>query len=333
MPLRLIEAIVPDRSPDDLQEAFDEKPILGLWAAPYGGDCTQLRILLQSEHCEAVLDWLESRYTHSDQFRTMLFAIEATLPRPEREDSDSSAGSEPELKQADRVSREELYDDALDSAHLSWVFVVMVVLSTVVASVGLLRDDVAVIIGAMVMAPLLGPNMSLAFATTLGDVQLAGRALTVNVLGLITAAALAIGTGLTVAVDADTPALAARTAVGLGDVLLALAAGTAGALSFTRGIPAALIGVMVAVALLPPLATAGLLAGAREFELAFQAALLVGINVICVNLAAVGTFLVQGIRPRAWHEADRARRATRIALAFWTGLLAVLILLMYLAQR
>jgi uncharacterized membrane protein len=53
----------------------------------------------------------------------------------------------------------------------------MVVLSTIVAAVGLARDNAAIVIGAMVMAPLLGPNMALSLATTLGDTKLAFRAL------------------------------------------------------------------------------------------------------------------------------------------------------------
>ena len=60
--------------------------------------------------------------------------------------------------------------------------------------------------------------------------------------------------------------------------------------------------------------------------------LLLTANVICVNLAGVGTFIVQGIRPRSWWEANRAKRASRIAAGIWTGLLILLVIVVAFAQ-
>ena len=108
------------------------------------------------------------------------------------------------------------------------------------------------------------------------------------------------------------------------DIVLALAAGAAGALVFTTGVPAMLVGVMVAVALLPPLVTAGLRVAVRGGAGTGGALLLLMTNVICVNLAAVVTFLVRGVGPRTWWEADKARRATRKAVILWGALLVVL---------
>jgi uncharacterized membrane protein len=86
-----------------------------------------------------------------------------------------------------------------------------------------------------------------------------------------------------------------------------------------------LVGVMVAVALLPPLVAAGLLAGAGLWGPAGGALTLLIINITCINLAAVATFLVQKVRPRTWWEEERARKATRIAVATWVIMLAVLV--------
>ncbi len=113
----------------------------------------------------------------------------------------------------------------------------------------------------------------------------------------------------------------------MGDIALALASGSAGALSFTMGLPSALIGVMVAVALLPPLVTLGMLMGAGLTDPAVGALLLLLVNIICVNLAGVGTFLFQGVRPRTWWEASRAKKSTTIAIVIWTILLIILMLI------
>jgi uncharacterized hydrophobic protein (TIGR00341 family) len=129
-------------------------------------------------------------------------------------------------------------------------------------------------------------------------------------------------------VDPGVPELALRAQVAYPDLVLALASGAAGAMSFTRGISASLIGVMVAVALLPPLVAMGLFIGAGMWQIAWSSGLLLLTNVVSVNLAAVCTFLIQGVRPMRWYEEKRARKATRLAIILWLvslGLLAVAI--------
>ena len=89
---------------------------------------------------------------------------------------------------------------------------------------------------------------------------------------------------------------------------------------------------MVAVALLPPLVATGLLLGTGDLPAAGNAALLTLTNVVCVNLAGVLTFLVQGVRPRRWVEVEQARASTRIAVALWVLTLAVLAAAIWLAR-
>ncbi len=223
------------------------------------------------------------------------------------------------------VSREELVDDITRGAKLTPMFIVQTILATMVAAVGLLRDDTAIIIGAMVIAPLLGPNVSLCLATTLGDLDLAKRSILTNAAGMAVALMVSMGIGLLFAVDLSSPAIASRTEVHTGDLVLGLASGCAGALAFTTGVPASLIGVMVSVALLPPFTVVGLLLAKGDWPSAFGGLLLLATNIICVNLAGVFTFSLQGIRPRTWWETKRARRATRIAVITWSLLLLLLL--------
>ena len=139
--------------------------------------------------------------------------------------------------------------------------------------------------------------------------------------------------GVLVHVNPASPEVASRNAVGLGDIAVALASGSAGALAFTTGVSATLIGVMVAVALLPPLVTFGLLLGGGQPVLAMGALSLFLMNLICVNLAGVMTFLAQGIRPAIWWEKDRAAKATRVAIGLWAALLAALVGMILLLRK
>jgi len=186
------------------------------------------------------------------------------------------------------------------------------------------RDNVAVVVGAMVIAPLLAPNMALALATTLGDGPLFTRAIRANAVGAVLSLALAVGIGLVIPIDPPFGVeIAARTQLGFHDLVLALASGAAGALALTAGARSSLVGVMVAVALMPPLVVTGMLLAGGHWGAASSAAMLVAANVICVNLAAIATFLLRGIRPRAWWEAAASARKSRFALSIWLLLLAL----------
>ena len=82
----------------------------------------------------------------------------------------------------------------------------------------------------------------------------------------------------------------------------------------------------------PPLVAFGMLLGDGRFVPARGAMLILLANVVCINLAGVGTFLLQGVRPRSWWEEERARQATRIAIVAWCALLAILGLIVFLSQ-
>lgn len=337
MALRLIETVLPKQYQHKVEEMLKDHKVMGIWQSDLSHDQIMVRVLLPTKETEPVLDLLKKHYSHVEGFRVILLPVEASLPRPEPQEKKVAEEEKPEPEPASkakpaRISRQELYDDVTQNAELSRVYLVMVVLSSIVAAIGILRNNLVALIGAMVIAPLLGPNVALSLGTTLGDISLVKRALKVNVVGIFIALVLSIIIGLFFTVNPDIHVLASRTDVGLGDILLALAAGIAGALAFTTGIPTALVGVMVAVALLPPLVTFGLLLGSGHWQMALGAMLLLLVNLICINLAGVTTFLAQGIRPITWWEADRANKATRTAILLWGLLLLALVTVILLTQ-
>ncbi|MCC5943134.1 MAG: TIGR00341 family protein [Balneolaceae bacterium] len=284
---------------------------------------------MDANNTEAFLDVAEQIIGDKEGYRLVITAVEATLPRIER-DEEIDERIKPQTEnpwekplQGVRVSREELYNDISDNVGINNVYIAMVTFSTIVAALGILRDNTAVVIGAMVIAPLLGPNVGLALSTTLGDSKLFKKSITTNAVGLVVGFLISVILGFLLPVDETINQIASRTDVHLSDIALALASGAAGVLAYTIGMSAAVIGVMVAVALLPPLVTAGLLIGDMQFELAFYAFLLVLTNVICVNLAAVATFILQGVSPRSWYKAEKAKKINRIALSIWVILVLV----------
>jgi uncharacterized membrane protein len=116
-----------------------------------------------------------------------------------------------------------------------------------------------------------------------------------------------------------------RTDVKPDGIVLALASGSAAVLSLATGLSSALVGVMVAVALLPPAATLGMMLGSGQFNLALGAALLLAVNVVCINLAAKLMFLFKGVKPRTWLEKRKARQSFTLYILIWIVTLAFLL--------
>ena len=332
MSLRLLEVTVEARRLPELRELLAQREIVIHSEAEAPGDCLIVRVVVSAEYTEPLTDALTEVFGGTDSYRVLILSVAAVLPAPEldeEQDVEEDEGAVP----TSRVSREELYQAVSFASRLTPVFLATVALSTVVAAAGLIRGDVAVIIGAMVIAPLLGPTVAFALGLTLGDPPLARLAAKASAAGVAVAFGLSVLIGLLLPVDPTVPELATRTQVGLSDIAIAMAAGSAGSLAYTTGLPTAIIGVMVAVALLPPLVGAGLLLGAGHGGLAVGSTVLVLVNFTCVSLAAVGTFLVRRIRPRTWWESEKAKRATRLAVISWIVLLGLLVGVILLINR
>jgi len=333
MPLRVLELRIGDRDFEDLSDLFADQPVLDIWSDESSEGTAIVWVLIDAAHVEALSDVLMGRLGSGEDFRLVVLPVEATLPSV-RPPSGPGQEGETEREQApaelQRISREELYQELTEESNLTVTYVAMVALSAVVAAIGMTRGDVAIIIGAMVIAPLLGPNIALSLGSTLGDLDLITRSLKSLGAGAVTVAGLAMLLGMALDVDPSAPQILTRTQPEIGDILLALASGAAGSLAFTSGVPTAVVGTMVAVALLPPLVGAGLLVGSGHLGEAVGGLALVLTNITCINLAAIGTFLIQQIRPRAWWETERARRATRIAVSIWVTMLVLLAVLIVL---
>ena len=330
MALRLAHIYLPKDSAGFLDELKEKFTIIEHYEIE-DKNWKEIKLLIDAEMIEPVLDVMENRYGLLEGFRVIVTPVEAVIPRLEVEEkSEVDERIQQGESDAKRIYREELYEDINSVSSGGRTFLLLVILSAFVAAIGLLRANVAIIIGAMVIAPLLGPNMGMVLAATLGDSALAKRSLKSNFTGVAVALSIAVAIGWFSKADIANPEIASRLQVSYADFVLAFASGAAGALSFTSGVPGSLIGVMVAVALLPPLMVFGILVGGGHFQTSLNALLLFVTNVVCVNISGVAMFLYQGVRPNSWWEAKKAKRLTRIAIAVWLALLVALSILIHL---
>ena len=320
MAYQLIQIILPEGRADDIGELLHDITIVSSWRDQLKNHQARIHLLMETGRVESYLQPLPDA-------QAVLLSVEAVIPHPENEQPDGEAQNEEQREQEKkpaRISRQELYNDVAAGISLSTNYLVMVILSTIIAAIGLIRNDMAIIIGAMVLAPLLLPNVAFALANTLGDTNLGWNAVKTTLIGLLLTIFIGIIIGLLVPVDPAIAAIASRTHLGWSDLLLALASGSAGVLTLTGGGKLSLVGVMVAVALMPPLVTGGLLLGRGLYHEGIGALNLALANIICINLAGVITFRLQGISPSTWWEKDKARRASRQATIILLALLVML---------
>ena len=326
MPLRLIEVFAAHGHGDLMAAIAERFSALIFRAEPaQAGDLEVFRIVARPEKQQELIDQIQGVLGKEKSWRINIMAIEATIPEVERPES--------ERPSPEQATREELYAEIERGARIDGVFLLLVVLSTIVAAIGLLENNVTIVIAAMLIAPLLNPNVAMALGSTLGDRELVSRAASTNAAGIAISVLCAAAVGFVSPTQSASAELLSRTTLGYDNVVLALASGAAGALSLTTRLPGALVGVMVAVALLPPAVALGYMIGAAQFELAAGPAALLAVNVVCVNLSAQLVFLSRGVKPRTWLERRAAKESTGISLAVASGLLAVLVAVIYWRQR
>jgi uncharacterized hydrophobic protein (TIGR00341 family) len=327
MQLKIIEVVAPKGHADTIAAIAEQHGAVECWVYGLGdGEQSCVRILTAQKQRQTLVDRIHSQLGSGDNWRLAILPVDGTLPTVEAAEEQTKA----EQARSITATREELYNSVAVGAELHANYMLLVALSTIVAGIGLVTNNVAVVVGAMVIAPLLGPNLALALAAALGDRALMAKAAGTSATGIVIAILLPAVFSLLAPITLDSRELLLRTTVGYDGIALALASGAAAALSLTTGLSTTLVGVMVAVALLPPAATAGLMLGANEMEMATGALALLAVNVISVILAAEVVFFFKGITPHRWFERKEAHQSVALTSAIWLVLLAAAALLIAL---
>ena len=175
-------------------------------------------------------------------------------------------------------------------------FYIMVALSTMIASFGLITNSTAVIIGAMLVAPLMTPIFGIALALIRSDSILLGRAIKAEIAGVVAAILMGVILGMVYPALEPTPEMIARTKPQLFDLLIAVFSGLAGAYALMdEKISPALPGVAIATAIVPPLANTGLCFALGEYVAGVGSFLLFFANFLSILLVASIAFWLFGM--------------------------------------
>ena len=204
----------------------------------------------------------------------------------------------PLFKKAGEDDFKELFLSLKDSAKLSSIFIVLMVLSTLLATTGLFQSSAPVIIGAMILAPLMSPIVSLAMGVVRGEIFLIENSSKTLAIGIATALFFSCIYTYFMPLDTLTTEMKGRLNPNILDLMVAIISGIAGAYANSKSeVAKSLAGVAIAVALVPPLSVTGIAIGWGDLDMIYGSFLLFITNLVGITLAASLTFIVLGYAP------------------------------------
>lgn len=205
--------------------------------------------------------------------------------------------------------REKIVNYLIESSYPGSYFFIMLFASAVIATVGLIIDSAAVIIGSMLVAPFLSPILSLSLGIVLADFALIQRSLKIVGKSVLVVLGMSILFAIFISVpEGYTKEILARASISLPYLYVAIAAGVAASFAVTRSnLYEMMVGVAISVSLLPPLAASGIGFAALDGMVALGAFQLFVVNLIGIIFAAVVVFSLMGFYP-VRKEAERAMK-------------------------
>ncbi len=332
MAIRQIQVVTSREVPDELEKAVRKLGVIDTWRmvdSEHGQ--TRVSVLALIENTQAVIDILQSNL--GKDVRIVIQEVEATVPAPEEPKKEELNGENAKCLKSSGMSREELYEQVVEGTKLTKNFILLVLLSTLVAAMGILNHNLPVLIGAMLIAPLLGPNLAVALGALLGNYKLVFNAIKTGFIGISIAIIFSFVLGIFWFHLGGIPTMQEHLHVGFDSIFLALASGAAAVLTLLSGKSGSLVGVMVSVALLPPASEIGLGFSMGNYPFALNSALLLAVNIVSIILAANITFILYGVRASLWHEKQQARRANKVLIFGLFSLLIVLVLMLFLRMK
>lgn len=194
----------------------------------------------------------------------------------------------------------------------------MLILSSVIATCGLLVNNNAVIIGAMVIAPLSWPLLAVSLSIARGDAQNFFSSFGILFLSIIFALITSILIGFVIPFNNLTPEILSRISPSFVDIIIALAAGIVAALSVRwEKVSNTIAGVAMAASLLPPLCTIGIGIGMKNSEVVYGSGLLFFGNLLTIILISSIVFRILGFRPHRAEEEGNQRVYFAISMALF----------------
>ncbi|MGM0502744.1 MAG: TIGR00341 family protein [Bacillota bacterium] len=269
-----------------------------------------LIINLLYDKVDVIIDKLKDKFNFTNNVHRslMIFTPDTIIPK----------NKEKVDKESYRAARETIINYARENSLVSMQLIFLSLVAAIITSLGLIIDNTPVIVGSMIIAPVFGPIAAMAIGIVLGDLKLLGRGILAESTVIVIAVAVGAIFGFIMPNVAINHALRVRMLPTIPDLIIALAAGGAGAYALITHVKSQqLVGVVIAAALIPVMATIGIGISLGNLNLISGATLLLLGNFFALLLAIITVFYYQGLKPQWWY-ASTAKKLIKKSLIILT---------------
>jgi uncharacterized hydrophobic protein (TIGR00341 family) len=316
--VKQIQVDVPEENEDEASEIIEEysSDVYTVEGERDGKDVTVFNATVKSEDFDDIVSELKS----IKEIELGDLAIRVLEENSLVQKGQKTRGS------STMLSQEEVYSKAQESATFSQPQWALIALSSAIAAYGLMLDNIAVVIGAMMLAPILSPVVSGAIALSLGDRSLLKKSFFTAFLAVPVAMFFA-STSILPFSPTVNPTMNLIVSAGVPNMILSLFVGAAASLAFVTGLRDQIAGVAVAIALVPPLAATGVGLRMYDFVFASQAASIAVVNLLAVIVSGSVALKALGVRPSTYYK---KKSAEQLRFVFPVSILLMLSAMAYL---
>ncbi len=307
--MREVEVIIPTDKIDIVESVLKEADIG--FSKIEGKENTNLIIATFPENVEFIINELSKLGVGVAFGRIHVSSIDVVLPAPK-----------PSEKTETRISTQELLSSVIQPSKPTRNYILFVVLSSVLATLGLIGNNAVVLIASMLIAPFLGPVLGISLGIVLLDKKLIKNGLTAIIVGFIISIIAGISFTVTNPNFTITQEIMLRVTPTIAELGLAVISGIALSVSIMSREISVIVGVAIAAALVPPAANIGIGFGSLNVEIITGSALLLLINVISILTIGSIIFWLKGIRPKESIRREKIakrlvkRRVAALIIAF-----------------
>lgn len=317
--MKRVEITVPEQESDDVEAVLEDytENLVSTTVEKAEKSFVRFDVTMDSEDIDALTADLKGMTAlESGDLTIDVLEVATVIEKGKRKEGGSSA-----------LSVEEMYTKAFEFASFSRASWALIGLAAGIAVFGTAMENVMVVIGAMMLAPVIGPFIALSFGLVIGDRKLIQDSATYASLSMV----FAVGVSFVLASIIEVPMrlqvnslIAVIADPGFGTVPLSLLVGAAAALTFTTEARELLAGVAVAIALVPPAAVAGMTLAMNRPDLFFEVSLVLLSHMAALILAGSVTFKLSGIAPSTYYRQKVSEENLRTALMISIGSLLLI---------
>ncbi|PSH00531.1 MAG: TIGR00341 family protein [Nanohaloarchaea archaeon SW_7_46_7] len=305
--MRQVQITVPEEFDGEVDEVLDQytNDITSNEAEKQGTEVIEFTATVDDDEIDELTEDLKETDIESGDLYIRVLEQESLIEKGQK-----TKGS------ASLLSQEEIYSKAQEFSGFSKAQWALVGLSSAIAAYGLILNNLIVVIGAMMLAPMLSPLVSGAISMVIGDSKLMKKSLVSGLMSFLLAIAISYIAVLPFPVTMNS-ALQTIVSFGFPVIILSFLVGAAAAFTFATGFRDQIAGVAVAVALVPPLAASGIGLRIQNPVYALHASSIAAINILAVLISGYVSFKAIGLSPTSYYkqkEADKLRKIVPVAL-------------------